>query len=96
MKVLKPEREVEVCDTCQHEGFLQVCLVCGKQFCMSCHGIIAGCWVSPNVCRGCSRRADVLKVVGLYAKQITPIIAERRAALEALPAESPETQEAKP
>ncbi len=90
MRITKPERVVEVCDICHGEGFLKTCPVCGKQFCLVCEGIMAGCWVGPDVCQRCSRRSDVREAVELYAKRITPIIRERTAALKALSVESPE------
>lgn len=87
MKIHKPEREVEVCDRCHREGFLQECLVCGGQYCLTCDAIMAGCWVSPRVCRRCGGRPDVQRVVTEAAERITPIIEERRASLSALPKE---------
>lgn len=89
MKICKPSREAEVCDTCHCEGYLQECLVCGGQFCLTHRAIIAGCWVSPDVCKACGSRADVQAVVEKAAAQIGPIIRARSAALVALPAEYP-------
>ena len=86
MKVTLPAEDIEVCDRCRRDGYLQQCPVCGGQFCLTCHGIIAGCWVDPDVCRGCARRPDVQAVVERHAAAITPIIKRRTADLKALPA----------
>ena len=88
MRITKPEREIEVCDRCQREGFLKTCPVCGAQFCLSCEGHVAMCWVSLGVCRACGGRKDVLALAARYAAKITPIIRARLAALEALPKEA--------
>ena len=93
MKVKQPAREVDVCDRCHREGFLQECHVCGAQFCLTCRGIMAGCWVSPDVCRDCSKRPDVQDVVERHTAQIAPIIKARTGELQALPAELPKEGE---
>lgn len=85
MKIKKPAEEIEVCDHCQRGGYLETCIVCGRQHCLSCQGIIAGCWVGPKVCKECDDREDVRRVVARYAEQITPIIRKRTAALKRLP-----------
>ncbi len=92
MRITKPERVVEVCDICHEEDFLQTCPVCGKRICLLCRGIMAGCRVSPRVCKECSERPDVQSVVQGHADLITPIIRQRSAALKALPAEFPQAK----
>jgi non-ribosomal peptide synthetase component E (peptide arylation enzyme) len=88
MKITRPEEEVEVCDFCQRTGYLQTCCVCKRQYCLCCQSCIGGCWIGPKVCKACSKREDVLAVVEGHAKQITPIIRARTAALEQLPEEA--------
>jgi hypothetical protein len=85
MKITKPAEEIEVCDHCQRGGYLQTCIVCERQYCLLCHTTIIGCWVDTQICKGCSVRDDVKRVVARYAKQITPIIKKRTAALKRLP-----------
>lgn len=84
MKVKVPAKTVEVCDFCNGEGFLQKCLCCSKQYCLTCDGTIGGCWVSPDVCKSCADLDSVRKVVANYADQITPIVKRRDAALRKL------------
>lgn len=85
MKITKPAEMVEVCDRCQCAGYLETCIVCGKQYCLSCRGMIAGCWVSPDICRSCAEREDVITVVKTSATMITPIIQNRDKKLRCLP-----------
>lgn len=84
MKVTRPEETVQVCDFCERDGYLERCLVCGKEYCLTCRGIITGCWVQPRVCRECCRREDVSRLVAEYAGKITPIIEARHEALSAM------------
>lgn len=84
MKVKKPATEVEVCDTCQNEGFLQTCLVCGGRYCLTCDGVVMGCWVKADLCRECAKRKDVKKIMENYAAKITPVVQRRTAALKSL------------
>ncbi len=86
MKVKKPAVEVEVCDRCQREGYLQTCLVCGERYCLTCQGLVAGCMVETNLCRKCTKREDVRKVTDRYAAKIRPVVKRRDAALKGLPA----------
>lgn len=85
MKVKQPAREVEVCDFCGREGFLQACTVCGKSFCLICEAVIGGCVVSTRVGKCCGKREDVANVVERYAQQFQPIVRRRAAALKKLP-----------
>jgi len=88
MRVTKPAEEIEVCDFCGRDTFLQTCLVLKNRkryrYCLTCDGKIAGCWVQPNICRECQDREDVKSVVSEYAKQITPIIRKRDEELKRL------------
>ena len=84
MKIKKPAEEVEVCDFDQRGGYLTTCIVCGRRYCLTCGGMIAGCWVQPDICRECDDREDVRRVVAQYSAQITPIIKKERAALKRL------------
>lgn len=81
MKITKPREVVEVCDICRRGGFLQTCVVCGQRYCLTCHHAMSGSWVSPDICEECAKRDDVIAMVARYAKQITPIIKKRTAAL---------------
>jgi len=90
MKVKRPAAEVEVCDRCKREGFLQTCLVCGGRYCLTCDGLVMGCMISADLCRECSKREDVLKIMGRYATQIRPVVKRRDAALKRLPAQPKE------
>ena len=86
MIITRPATTDEVCDFCQNGGYLQTCLVCGKRYCLTHQSLISGCWVQLNVCRDCSKREDVCRIVHDYAAKITPIIKHRSAALERLQA----------
>jgi len=86
MKISRPAVRVEVCDTCQREGFLQTCLVCGGRYCLTCSGRVAGCIVPADLCRECAKREDVEKIMERYAAKLTPIVKRRNAALKRLPA----------
>ena len=84
MEVTKPARTVEVCDFCQREGYLQPCDVCGRMFCLTHKGTVAGSWGFTTLCTECAGREDVGIVCAEYAKRLTPIFEERRIALRAL------------
>jgi len=86
MKRTIPAKTVEVCDFCQRDpgGILMTCLICGKEFCWSCRGVICGCMVDPDLCRGCANRDDVRNLVQRFAELIVPIIERRTAALQRL------------
>lgn len=90
MKVTKPAREVTVCDLCSKEwSVLDTCLVCGKEYCYTCHGTMPGCIHAVEVCRKCSERPDVVEVVKRHAGPLRSLISERADALRALPKEQP-------
>jgi hypothetical protein len=85
MAKLKINKTIEVCDYCSSDGYLQECIVCQKMYCLTCQCIIAGCWVSPNVCKKCDDRDDVKAVCAKYADKMTPIVRARDKALSNLP-----------
>ena len=87
MKIKRPAVQVEVCDTCQREGYLETCLVCGERYCLTCRGIMCGCMIAADLCRKCAKREDVGKVVERYAARISPIVKLRGGALRRLPAQ---------
>lgn len=81
-KITVPEKEVEVCDRCENDGFLQTCIVCGDRYCLGCQGHVGGSWHGPDLCRQCAHRDDVIDLVQQYARQMTPIFQKRDAALK--------------
>lgn len=88
MKITKPAEEVDACDLCQAEKkYLQVCVVCGSEFCLMCKGTVPGCWYPPRICKRCQSRDDVIAVVDMFSDEITPIIQNRRRALARLDAD---------
>ena len=84
MKTTVPAKEIEVCDFCHRDGYLQNCWVCGRQFCLSDEGTVAGSFGFTKVCRACSLRDDVGLVCDKFAKLIAPILRKRDAALQRL------------
>jgi len=81
MKITKPAVEIEVCDTCHRDGYLEQCIVCEKMYCLTCQALIRGSWVKPDVGKCCQDREDVLAIVAQFSELITPIIRDRAAAL---------------
>ena len=77
MRVKVPAMETVVCDYCHRSGYLETCPVCKKEFCISCKGMMFGCFVNPDVCDTCSKREDVKAVIAQAAKNIAPIIQKR-------------------
>lgn len=84
MKTTHPAREVEVCDFCRREGFLTECDVCGRQYCLTDEGTVAGSYGFTNVCRDCSRQQRVQEICDKYAVHLRPIFQQRDAALKRL------------
>lgn len=84
MKVSIPAEEKEVCDTCEREGHLTTCLVCGKQFCLLCQCYLVGCMVRPDVCKKCDDRDDVQQIAKQYGLKILKLTNKRDVELEAL------------
>lgn len=87
MKKKIPSKTIEVCDLCGREssGLFTECVVCEKDYCCICEGIIGGCIHMPDVCKECSRRDDVREVVDEFAGQLSPILEQRELALSDLP-----------
>jgi hypothetical protein len=79
MKTEIPARTAEVCDRCHREGFLQTCIRCGGRYCLTCDGIVAGCVVSPDVCRECSHDPVVVKLCEEYSPKLQKLVEERDA-----------------
>jgi hypothetical protein len=84
VRITKPDETVDVCDFCQRPAYLQTCDVCGRQFCLSDEGRVAGSWGFTRLCRECDDRADVRRVCQRYAEQLTPVYRRRNAALKRL------------
>ena len=86
MKLKIPAQVKEVCDFCQRDGVLRTCLVCGKEFCLSCQSMIAGCMVRPKICKECDDRKDVQAIVSRYGWKISAVRDKRDAELRRLAA----------
>lgn len=85
MKITRPAKEVEVCDFCQSDSYLQECHVCHKKYCLVHDGLVAGSFGFTTICRDCARRVDVHVVCEKYAKRLAPIYKARNEALKRLP-----------
>jgi len=84
MKTTIPKRSIEVCDFCQHDGYLQRCDVCIRSFCLAHKGTVWQSWGFTQVCWECAQRDDVQAICDRYAKQVTPVFRKRNAALKRL------------
>lgn len=84
MKQAKTIKTVNVCSFCQQEGYLQICDICGKSFCISDQGIVPGCWGYTSICRDCANRKDVIKICERYAAELNNIYLNRNAELKRL------------
>lgn len=84
MKITKPAEEIEVCDICRHDGYLQQCVFCARDYCLTCKALIYACWVEARVCEKCGEIDEVGELVRRFSKDITPIIKARRMALLAM------------
>ena len=84
MKVNKPAQEVHVCDFCRRDGYVVVCWVCGRDYCLTCDGTVCGSYGFAALCRECACRDDVQAVCDEYANKLKPVFAARDAALKAL------------
>lgn len=95
MKQRVPAKMVLVCDIChRQDGYLTKCLVCGREYCLLCRGIISGCMIMPDICRECDDKPEVKTLVDKYADKIVPIVRQRDAALKRLGEKT--SQESKP
>lgn len=84
MKVTIPEREIEVCDRCNKEGFLDRCHVCGDTYCLTCEGTVAGSGGFTTLCRKCAERDDVKSICDEFARQLSVIYDRRQKKLQSL------------
>ena len=84
MKIKKPEQEIEVCDVCQRDGYLQMCQICHGQFCLTHRAILPGCFVSVDVCEPCGKREDVQAVIDRFLPDFKKLVTTRDAALRLL------------
>jgi hypothetical protein len=74
------EYEARVCDFCFRENqYLRTCIRCGREFCLTCNGIIPGCGIAPKTCRDCSGSHDVQRLCDQYAPKLSEILKERDA-----------------
>lgn len=85
VKIIRPAKEIELCDICQREDrVLETCPVCSKRYCMICRGFIPGCIHTVDVCKNCGNRDDVAEIVAKHAPLIKSTIASRDAELAQL------------
>lgn len=81
----KITKVAKICDVCHREvGWLDKCIVCGKDYCVTCDAIMSGCIVKPDCCRECAKREDVKKIVYHFAKPIVDILKQRDSKLKKL------------
>ncbi len=85
MKKKIPAHQIEVCDICHRDGYLQKCIVCQGQYCISHGGTVMGSYGFVDCCTDCARRDDVNKICSKYSKKLTVIYKERQTALRKLP-----------
>lgn len=81
MKIKRPEVEIEVCDNCHRDSYLQDCKVCNKKYCLMCEAVVTGCIHKMQICRPCGDRPEVLGISELFAPRIKAILLERNEAL---------------
>ena len=91
MKRTIQKHEVEVCDFCNHEGYLQKCWVCKREFCLTHEGTGPASWGFTTICQACAGREDVRRVCDKCAAKVTSIFQARYKALKRLPS-STETE----
>ena len=85
MKIRVPSKTVTVCDICKRESLvLTACVVCGKEYCLTCKAIMAGCVHQSDVCRTCGESDLVKAVVERYVKPLITLLKRRDKALSAL------------
>lgn len=79
------EKTVEVCDVCHGEStLLSACIICKREHCYTCKGIIMGCVVRADVCRECADRKDVQRICDRYAGRLAAAVKKRNAELREL------------
>lgn len=79
-----PEKEVEVCDLCGRDGYLQTCKACKGRYCLTCDAIITGCVHKLDVCRACGKKPEVLAISEKYVPQLVAVLKSRDAELAEL------------
>jgi hypothetical protein len=79
VKISVPATEVEVCDVCHREGYLQTCIFCGGRYCLLCRGRIPGCIHTVDVCSTCAKDKAVLGIAAKHAPLINAAIMARDA-----------------
>jgi len=73
------------CDICEREvNYLQKCIVCGKEHCITCDAVIPGCAVNVDCCKICAQRDDVIQIVKDSAEPIFDIVKKRNMRLQGL------------
>lgn len=79
MKITVPQKEVELCDCCSRDGFLQTCKACGGRYCLLCDAYLPGCIHRPDVCRKCCDNEQVKAIADKYAPKLLEILKARDA-----------------
>jgi hypothetical protein len=72
------EHVIEVCDFCNRQSTnLTSCIVCKKEYCLICRGIISGCIAMPEICKNCDNLAVVREIVEEFVKPLRAILRKR-------------------
>lgn len=78
-----PARTIQVCDVCGgHGGTPYRCLMCDREHCYQCKGVVTASMVSPEVCRDCDNLPHVKDVCREYGRKIAELIVERNKKLK--------------
>lgn len=75
-------KEVELCDLCRGDGFLQTCIRCQKRFCLVCDALISGCIIKPRCCKECGNSEKVKAICDEFAPSIHEIRIKRDQKIE--------------
>lgn len=68
-------KEVTICDNCNRECCTVVkCVICHAEYCSICEGVFPGCVANPQICDGCSSRADVIEIIEKWAVQTRDLL----------------------
>jgi hypothetical protein len=85
MKKKVPAKTVDVCDVCHREsGFIETCIVCGGEYCISCRAIMCGCVHEVDACLDCGKLPIVQDVVERYVPRLMKVLNLREEALKRL------------